>query len=78
MLANLKTAIAQRGLKQVDLAQSLKIPPTVLSEIIHGRRRADASLRSRIATALRADEVWLFDTFVRIPAPNVRVCEVQA
>lgn len=78
MLANLKTAIAQRGLKQADLAQSLKIPPTVLSEIIHGRRRADASLRSRIATALRANEGWLFDSFARIPAPSTEVCEVQA
>ena len=77
MLANLKTAIAQRGLKQADLAQSLKIPPTVLSEIIHGRRRADASLRSKIATALHADEAWLFDSFVRIPAPNTDLIEVQ-
>ena len=76
MLANLKTAIAHRGLKQADLAQSLKIPPTVLSEIIHGRRQADASLRSRIAMALHADEAWLFDGFVRIPAPSIRAYEI--
>ena len=71
MLVNLKTTIAARRLTQVDLALRLKIPPTVLSEIIHGRRQADASLRGRIAEALRADETWLFSTAVRIPAPTV-------
>ena len=75
MLANLKTAIAMRRLKQADLAQSLKIPPTVLSEIIHGRRRADASLRARISAALCADEGWLFSTIARIPAPPLRLEE---
>jgi len=69
MLANLKTTIAARRLTQVDLALRLKIPPTVLSEIIHGRRLADGSLRARIAEALRADESWLFSTVTRIPAP---------
>jgi transcriptional regulator with XRE-family HTH domain len=70
MLANLKTAIALRAMTQVDLAQSLKISRTILSEIIHERRRADASLRARIATALRADETWLFSTVARIPGPT--------
>jgi hypothetical protein len=76
VLANLKTAIVVRGLKQADLAQTLKIPPTVLSEIIHGRRHADASLRARVATALRADEGWLFDSFARIPARGVSMVTV--
>jgi hypothetical protein len=49
VLANLKTAIAARRLTQVDLALDLKIAPTVLSEIIHGRRQADPSLRGRLA-----------------------------
>lgn len=74
MLVNLKSAIAARRLKQVDFALQLRIPPTVLSEIIHGRRQADDSLRARIAEALRADERWLFSTVTRIPA---RATEVE-
>ena len=70
MLVNLKTTIAARRLTQVDLALQLRIPPTVLSEIIHGRRLADGGLRGRIADALRADESWLFSTVTRIPAPT--------
>lgn len=73
MLVNLKSAIAARRLKQVDLALQLKIPPTVLSEIIHGRRLADDSLQARIAEALRADESWLFSTVVRIPSRATQV-----
>ena len=69
MLLNLKTAVAARRLTQVEFALQLKIPPTVLSEIIHGRRQVDASLRARIAEALRADEAWLFSSVTRIPGP---------
>lgn len=71
MLVNLKTTIAARRLTQVDLALQLKIAPTVLSEIIHGRRQADSSLRARIAEALRADEIWLFSSVTRIPPVHV-------
>lgn len=70
MLVNFKTVLAARRLRQVDLALSLKIPPTVLSEIINGRRKADASLRSRIASALQVDEAWLFATLTKIPPPT--------
>jgi transcriptional regulator with XRE-family HTH domain len=69
MLVNLKAALAARHLRQVDLALSLKIPPSTLSEIVCGRRQADASLRARIAEALRADEAWLFSYVTRIPGP---------
>ena len=72
MLVNLKTTIAVRRLTQVDLALQLKIAPTVLSEIIHGRREADPPLRGRIAEVLRADEEWLFSSFTRIPAQEPR------
>jgi transcriptional regulator with XRE-family HTH domain len=69
MLLNLKTTIAARRLTQVDLALHLRIPPTALSEIIHGRRQADPGLRARIAEALRADEEWLFSSITPIPQP---------
>jgi transcriptional regulator with XRE-family HTH domain len=70
MLVNLKSAIAARRWRQVDFAIYLKISPSVLSEIIHERRRASAGLRARVAEALQADESWLFSCVVRIPSPT--------
>jgi transcriptional regulator with XRE-family HTH domain len=67
MLVNIKTALAVRGMKQVDLAYELRIPASTLSEIVHERRRPDASTRRRIATRLDADEKWLFSRLVQIP-----------
>jgi hypothetical protein len=60
MLLNLKLALATRRMKQVDLALSLHISPSVFSEIINERRQADAGLRSRIAKKLNVDEAWAF------------------
>jgi transcriptional regulator with XRE-family HTH domain len=70
MLSNFKTALAARGLKQVDLAFELRIPPSSLSEIVHERRRPDASMRRRISQRLNADEQWLFATLIQIPQPT--------
>lgn len=70
MLSNLKTALAARRLHQVDLAIELKISPSVFSEIVHGRRQADPSLRARLAEILQADQDWLFDRTIHIPAPK--------
>lgn len=69
VLTNLKTALVARGVRQADLAIWLEISPSMLSEIVCGRRQADSSLRARIAEKLRADEKWLFSTVTRIPAP---------
>jgi transcriptional regulator with XRE-family HTH domain len=69
MVTNLKVALAARRMRQVDLAMFLKIAPSTLSEIVCGRRQADASLRARIAEALSADEGWLFSKIARIPGP---------
>lgn len=72
MLPNLKAALLARGIRQVELCATLGIPPSVLSEIIHGRRKAGESLRGRIAGELRADEGWLFSTAPIIPAQRAR------
>jgi transcriptional regulator with XRE-family HTH domain len=79
VLVNFKTALAARGMRQIELALDLKVSPTVLSEIVNGRRSASPSLRARLAEVLQADEAWLFSTFTRIPKhadsatePNVR------
>ena len=70
MLVNLKAAFAARRTRQVDLAMTLEIAPTVLSEIINGRRKASSELRLRIAKALNANEDWLFAGHTRIPGPG--------
>ncbi len=75
MLLNLKSAIAARGMRQVDLAMQLKITPSLLSEIVNGRREPDASLRSRIAAALDVEEGWLFSRVTRIPRASSSSCE---
>jgi len=68
ILLNLKTALVARKVKQVDLAISLGISPTVISEIVTGRRVADTRLRSLIAKELCVDEEWLFNGQVDIPS----------
>jgi transcriptional regulator with XRE-family HTH domain len=67
VLVNFKTVLAARGMRQIELALDLKISPTVLSEIVNGRRTASPSLRARLADMLQADEAWLFSSFTRIP-----------
>lgn len=60
MLLNLKNAMALRRMRGYELAAKLAIPAPHLSEIIHGRRKANAELRRRAARVLRAPEDWLF------------------
>jgi len=68
ILSNLRTALAARNLRQVDLAiHTLKISLSVLSEIIRGRRKASAELCRKITEVLQADEVWLVKPAVKIP-----------
>ena len=69
MLANLKAALAARRIRQIDLALSLQVPPSVLSEVINERRKAGSRLREAIAGALQADPEWLFEPVTHIPAP---------
>jgi transcriptional regulator with XRE-family HTH domain len=59
MLANLKTAIAARGLRQIELAQKLHISSDFLSRVVRGWTKPSADLRVRIAEVLQADETWL-------------------
>jgi len=72
MLANLKTAIAARGFRQIELAQKLDIPSDFLSRIVRGWTKPSPDLRVRIAEVLQADEGWLFSANVVIPGPRLR------
>jgi hypothetical protein len=68
MLPNLKLVLAVRKRHRVELALSLGISPSLLSEILNERRQASHELRARIAKALDADEGWLFARVTRIPS----------
>lgn len=61
MLIKLKVTLLERGVSQADFAQRVGITATVLSEVIHGRRRANEALRAKIASSLAVNEAWLFE-----------------
>lgn len=69
MLPNLKTTLAVRGIRQIELAQQLGISSDLLSRIVRGWTKPGGSLRTRISEALNADESWLFSTVAEIPQP---------
>ncbi len=68
MLANVKTALAARAMRQAKLAQTVGLPESTLSEFIHERCEIPPHFRARIAEALQADPGWLFATVTHIPA----------
>lgn len=68
MFTNLKSAMALREVRGYRLAAEVGITPTVLSEIVYGRRAAAPELRAKIAARLEADEAWLFTPTRIVPA----------
>lgn len=60
MYPNLKLQIWTLGIRQNRLAQMVGIHETLLSKIVNGFREPDGEVRARIASALKADETWLF------------------
>ena len=70
MRSNLKTALAARKMRQVELAAAIGISASTLSEFVHGRTELAPHLQERIAELLRADRAWLFSSVHHIPAPR--------
>ncbi|HLH42998.1 MAG TPA: helix-turn-helix transcriptional regulator [Bryobacteraceae bacterium] len=62
MYPNLKLQLWMSGIRQNRLAKMLDIDETTLSKIVNGFRRPTAEVRGRIASALKSDENWLFQT----------------
>jgi len=61
MLANLKAALAARKIKQLELAAELRVSPSVVTDIVLGRREVDAETRAKIAALLGVEnQAWLF------------------
>ena len=72
MLANLKMALAARGIRQIELARELDISADLLSRIVRGWTVPNATLRARIADFLATEAAWLFEKEVTIPAKTSR------
>ena len=56
----LKTELWKRGVKQVDLALSIRIDPAKLSKLINGRAEMPKEVRKSIADQLGMRESELF------------------
>jgi transcriptional regulator with XRE-family HTH domain len=79
MLVNFKVALALSSERQVDLAMRCGVDPTLLSLVINERREASAELRSKLATALKVSERWLFAKRTRGSySGTIRHSEVEA
>jgi transcriptional regulator with XRE-family HTH domain len=62
MYPNLKLQLWMSGLRQNRLAKMLDMDETTLSKIVNGFRQPTPEMRGRIASALKSDERWLFQT----------------
>ncbi len=60
MYPNLKIQMWKVGIRQNRLAQLVGVHETLLSKIVNGFRVPDTELRTRLASALRCEEEWLF------------------
>jgi transcriptional regulator with XRE-family HTH domain len=62
MYPNLKLQLWMTGIRQNRLAKMLDLDETTLSKIVNGFRQPTPEMRGRIASALKSDERWLFQT----------------
>jgi transcriptional regulator with XRE-family HTH domain len=62
MYPNLKLQLWMSGIRQNRLAKMLDVDETTLSKIVNGFRQPTPEMRGRIASALKSDERWLFQT----------------
>jgi transcriptional regulator with XRE-family HTH domain len=76
MFTNLKSALTLRKLHGYQLAGKVGIAPSMLTEVIAGRRPAGPRLRKKIARVLRAPEDWIFQK-TTIPAKEANNVDPQ-
>lgn len=65
--------IEYRGIKQKDLAVAMGIAPTVLSEIIHGKRNLTAELAIKLEKALDIDAAYWMRLQVKYEIDSIRI-----
>jgi transcriptional regulator with XRE-family HTH domain len=72
MYPNLKLQLWMSGIRQNRLAKMLDMDETTLSKIVNGFRQPTPEMRGRIASALKSDERWLFQTMAEKLAQDDR------
>jgi len=67
--------IEYRGISQKELADSINIAPTVLSEIIHGKRNLTAALSLKLEKALDIDAITWMRLQIKFDIDTLRIKE---
>ncbi len=67
--------IEYRKIKQKDLANAMNIAPTVLSEIIHGKRNLTAELALKLEKALDIDAIMWMRLQAKFEVDTLRIKE---
>ncbi len=67
--------IEYRGISQKELADSINIAPTVLSEIIHGKRNLTAALALKLEKALDIDAITWMRLQIKYDIDSLRIKE---
>jgi antitoxin HigA-1 len=67
--------IEYRGISQKELADSMSIAPTVLSEIIHGKRNLTAALALKLEKVLDIDAITWMRLQVKFDIDSLRIKE---
>jgi addiction module HigA family antidote len=67
--------IEYRGISQKELADNMNIAPTVLSEIIHGKRNLTAALAIKLENVLDIDAITWMRLQVKFDIDSLRIKE---
>lgn len=63
---NLSRLLKQKGIKQIELAKKINVPPSVINDLLAGRTMMGKSMMMRICEALGV-EVWEFFVTDEVP-----------
>jgi len=67
--------IEYRGLSQKELADTMHIAPTVLNEILHGKRNLTAALALKLEKALDIDAMTWMRLQIKFDIDSIRIKE---
>lgn len=71
----LRDEIEYRGIPQKELADTMHIAPTVLNELIHGKRNLTAALALKLEKALDIDAITWMRLQVKFDIDTIRIKE---
>lgn len=67
--------IEYRGISQKELADTMHIAPTVLNEILHGKRNLTAALALKLEKALDIDAITWMRLQIKFDIDSIRIKE---